>query len=542
MPSRKRNGDRELSQFIMPAIAEDVAKLAADQIAAASRPKTEQELRTAAILATLDELGGGNVGDDSVVFTGQQIILPEDMQGKMDEVVKFLVTYQESMETHFNMNRTFPFRPNDVAAAFDRAMRRVFGVAGVGKAQYSMFGVTPPEYKSVPSGPKGQTIQVPWELVEFSLLEASFYLEASRSAEYGIVGKIRVEAPKKHRNKIQGFFNVVEEELRERSIYRGKAITAHASEPGFLDLEGVDPERVIYTEEVERQLQLNLWDPLKYTAQLRKRGVPIKRSVLLYGKNGTGKTMAGGLAALLATLNGWTYILVRAEDDAMEALNTARMYSPSLVMIEDVDTLASANQDRDRIKMVLDRLDNVEAKGGEVMVLFTSNYAHTLDKNVVRPGRIDAAIEVEALDDPGYERLVKSLIPEELLADDVDYAQFCESMGYTDIHGQPQKMLPAFAVEAINRAIRFSIAREAIGEDPVINTGDLLTAAHGMAAHIKLLEEASFAGDAKPTLDKAMEEMVGKVLAGTHGVFAPIEEGEGIHSIFDGVQVELTDK
>lgn len=546
MPRRKGNGgsddeNRMLAGIVMPAIADQVSRLAAEQIAAASRPKTEQEMRTAQILATLDELGGHQVGEDSIQFTGQQIILPEDMQGKMDQVVRFLEEYEEGMNTHFAMSRTFNYRPYDVAAAFDRAMKRVFGVSGVGKAQFSFFGVTPPEYISVPSGPNGATMQVPWEKITFSLLDAEFYLEKARSAEYGIVGKIRVEAPKRNRKRIEGFFKVVQEELRENSIYRGKAITAHPDQPEFLDLAGVDPEKVIYTENVEAQLRLNLWDALQFTDELRARHVPLKRAVLLHGPNGTGKTMAGGLAGLLATTARvpWTYILVRSKDDALEALNTARMYSPALVMIEDLDTMASSNQDRDQIKAVLDRLDNVQAKGAEVMVVFTSNYADQLDKNVVRPGRLDAVIEIGALDDQGYERLVKATIPPELLGD-VDYEEVCKSLRYTDVHGEVQGFLPAFAVEAFRRTVRFSIAREAIGGDKEITTSDLLTAANGMADHIRLMELASHSSDARPTIDSALGDLFTRALIGTHAVFGPADENEGdIHNIFNNVAAEF---
>ncbi len=375
MPAdRSKNQRNALAKMF----TEEMGNIAKAQIAKASRPPTEQEKRTAQILAVLDELGGGNVGDDSIKFEGTQLILPADMEGKIDEVVAFLEQYQEGQETHFNIRKRYNYRPNDVYAAFDRAMRKVFGVGGQGKAQMTMFGLVLPEYTSIASGPNGQTIQVPSGQVQFGLLEAVFMLSPARSAEFGIVGEISVEAPKKNKNKIEGFFTVIQQELNERSIYRGHAITAHATEPQFIDLDAINPERVIYTAEVEDQLRVNLWAPLQYTAALRKAGISLKRAVLLHGPNGTGKTLAGGLAAMLAHQNGWTCIIVRAEDDPLEALNTAAMYEPSVVVVEDLDTMASSDKDRDQIKLVLDRLDNVVAKGRDVMVMFTSNYAKRL--------------------------------------------------------------------------------------------------------------------------------------------------------------------
>lgn len=516
----------------------EVGKIAAQQIQKASRPPTEQEKRTAAIMATLDELGGKIVGDDNIVFEGTQIRLPKDMEGKLDEVVAFIETYAENQNAHFNMTRKFNFRPNDVAAAFSRGMKRLFGVSGVGKAQFTMFGVVLPEYISVNSGPNGETIQVPWGQVEFGLLEAVFNIGKAKSAEFGIVGEISVEAPKKNRNKIDGFFKIVAEELALRSIYRGHAITAHPTDPQFLDLNAIDPERVIYTQDVEVQLRVNLWAPLQYANQLRANKIPLKRAVLLYGPNGTGKTLAGGLAAMLATQNGWTYILVRSQDDPMAALETAAMYAPACVMVEDLDTVASANVQRDQITLVLDRLDNVAAKGREIMVIFTSNEAAELDRNVIRPGRIDAAIEVGALDRPGYERLVKALIVPELLAEDIDYDEVCAAMYYFDETAKEEKgFLPAFATEAIQRSMRYRIMENS-GEPGVITTSNLVDACKGMASHIALMDAASRANDKKSSLDAALGESITRALSATVGKFTPIEEGSELHPILENAQVE----
>ena len=539
MPRQSKDGPGRQIQKVFES---EVGRIAAEQIRAAQRPPTAEEIRTMQILSTLDDLGGKKVGDDSIVFTGTQIVLPEDMQGKMDKVVDFLTEYEESMNTHFKISKTFNYRPYDVAAAFDRSMKRMFGNTGVGKAQMTMFGVVLPEYISVNSGPHGETLQVPWEKVQFSLLDADFYLSEASSAEYGMIGRITVEAPKRHRNQIEGFFKVVTQELRDNSIYRGHAITAHPEDPQFIALDDIDPAKVIYTEEVEKQLQVNLWTPLQYTKVLREQKIPLKRAVLLAGPNGTGKTMAGALAAMLAVRQGWTYILVRAEDDAMEALNTARMYSPAVVMIEDVDTLVSSGSTRDQVKLVLDRLDNVAAKGAEVMVVFTSNYPGELDKNTVRPGRIDAVIRVEALDAPGYERLVKAHIQPEFLDGDVDYTRVVEAMHYTDLEGQRRGFLPAFAVEAIQRSMRYTIARNQ-GEPGMISTSDLVEASLGMGEHIKLMDLASRADDKKPALDTVMAGLVSDALDKAVGTFAPIDENAGgIHSIFENVKVELDGK
>ncbi len=488
---------------------------AADRaVAKASRPTTEQERITAELLAKLDELGGQNVTEDALLFTGTQFVLPEQMEGKIDEVVEFLTDWNLQQNAEFQFLRTFNFKPTDGAAAFTRAMKRVFGTTGIGKATYSFFGKRPPQYRSIPSGPGGQTLQVPWGKVSFPLLDATFTLGASATDEYGVVFTISVEAPKKHQARIEGFFSVIADELVNGSIYKGQAITAHPEEPQFVDTSGIDPAKIIYRPEVYEQLDVNLWAPMRYTEALREAGIPLKRAVLLEGPNGTGKTLAGLRTAQIAQENGWTFILVRAGDDPFGALVTARMYAPAVVWIEDLDVLASAGisavEGRKAIARVLDTLDNIQSKGAEVMAGFTSNFADKLDKSVVRPGRLDAVIPVGSLDADGYERLVRVLVGDNLDSE-VDFTQVAAA--YEDF-------LPAFAAEAAQRAVRYSITRNA-GKPAAIRTADLVDAAYGMKAHLELMDNAKHGDHDVTTMDARIAELVTSGLEATKGQLNP---------------------
>jgi transitional endoplasmic reticulum ATPase len=480
-------------------------------LAKASRPPTEQEKITAELIAKLDALGEQNVTEDSLTFAGTQFILPEQMEGKIDEVVDFLQDWDQQQNAEFRFIRTFNYKPLDGAAAFQRAMKRVFGTTGIGKATFSFFGKEPPQYRSVPSGPGGQTTQVPWGKVNFSLLEASFMLGATMTDEYGVVFQIGVTAPKKHQKRIEGFFKVIEDELVNASMYKGRAITAHPEEPQFVDTSGIDPAKIIYRPEVYEQLDVNLWAPMRYTEALRAAGVPLKRAVLLEGPNGTGKTLAGLRTAQIAQENGWTFILVRAGDDPFGALTTARMYAPAVVWVEDLDVIASAGisavEGRKAIARVLDTLDNVQAKGAEVMAGFTSNFADKLDKSVVRPGRLDAVIPVGSLDADGYQRLVTVLVGELLNNDEITWSEVATAY---------DGFLPAFAAEAAQRAVRYSITRNA-GIPKQIETRDLVDAAAGMQAHLDLMDNAKHGDHDTTTIDVQIREQVAHAINNTQG-------------------------
>ena len=480
-----------------------LAKLVSDAVKNGGKMPTEQQRIQAEILQKLAELGGQVVKEDALTFEGTKIVLPKSMEGRVDQVEEFLRDWRRNQETTFRISKTYNYRPYDGAAAFERAMKSQFGTAGIGKATFSLFGSNPPEYQTIASGPHGETIQVPWGEVEFSPLEATFDLSYGISRDYGLVFAISVEAPKKNRAAVAGFFTVLEKELENHSLYKGHAITADNMEPGFLDV-NVDPSKVIYKKDVLTQLDVNLWAPMRYADAMRSNGVTLKRAVLVEGPNGTGKTLAGALTSKVAVENGWTYILVRSGDDPLDAIKTARAYAPAVVWVEDLDVMADTSQDRKKIAAVLDALDNVQAKGVEVMVGFTSNFADKLDKSVVRPGRLDAVIHVAELDPEGYERLVRSIVSADILSEDVDFGKVVES--YVDARGQG--FLPAFAKEAAERAVRYNVARNA-GVPGKVTTEDLVDAARGMADHLKLMDEAQNAPHERETVDARLSELVG---------------------------------
>lgn len=495
------------------------------QFSSGKRGTTEQQQVTAAILAVLDELGGRNVSEDALLFTGTQFILPEAMSGDITGVIKYLKDWDAQQNTMTSFSRTYDYRPFDGAAAFNRAMVRLFGTTGIGKTQAGGFfsADQPPEFKSIPSGPRGETMQVPWGEVEFSPLQATFSLGYERSSEYGLIFEIAAEAPRRHRRRIEGFFDVIADELRERSLYKGKVITPHDLEPRFVDTSVVDPAQVIYRQEVYTQLDVNCWAPIRYTDELLRTGIPLKRAVLLEGPNGTGKTLAGMLTAQIAEANGWTFIMCRPGDDPLEAINTAKMYAPAVVCIEDMDTFASANPGRKRadISKVLDALDGAQAKGSNVMVIFTTNFAGQLDKAVVRAGRLDAVIHIAELDAAGYERLVKALVPADLLDQNVEFESVTEAY---------EGFLPAFAAEAAQLAVRYSIARNH-GKAATITTADLVDAAYGMRDHLKLMEEAQHGGQGEATLDSKIAALVASTLTETTGKMEPDMDDGGHYKI-----------
>ena len=445
------------------------------------------------ILTKLAELGGSQFQESSIERSGTKLRIPATMTPQ--RAVKHIEAFIEAEEEVTAFTRTFPYRPWDGAAATERAIRVLTGTSGIGKAQVSFFGKNPPQRMTVATG-VDETIEVPWGIIEVPLFDGELRLDSFADREYGTLFVINAYAPKKFAGSINGLFNLIQEELEQRSIYKGKAFNGGET-PEFIDLSSVDPTTVVYSDDVMVSLDTNIWAMLEHSDAMRREGVSLKRSVLLHGPYGTGKTLGGILTAQKATANGWTFIKARpGQDNAAEVLQTARLYSPAVVFIEDVDTFARAGHSPEAMSKLLDSFDGISAKGVEILNIMTTNHKHLISKGMLRPGRLDALIEIAELDLGGVTRMVKSLVPEDQL-DDINYERVYEHMaGY----------LPAFVRESIDRAKLASISR-GNGELLPLNTTDLCNGASMLRAQYDLMQAAGETSDA-PTLDATFRGMV----------------------------------
>lgn len=415
----------------------------------------------------LEEIGGGRVTAESAFEYredgGHRIALPKDpTKMELATAAAYLAEQAQAEAESYEFTKKFQARPFDGAYAFDCVLKDVYGMTAIGKAIRSMFGSQPPEIKTVDISPT-ETAQVPWGLLEFSPLEAQFYLQESVDQEYGLAFQIHVMAPKKNRTKIDGLFALVEARLRSHSIYRNKAIigvgridraTGNYREPEFFNPYVVDRERVVYSNEVTASLRNSVWGRIEHDELMRQAGVSLGSKVLLHGENGTGKTLAAAVTAQIALENGWSMVQAKWDEDLKQVVKFAEKIGvPTVVVIEDIEKLIQ--RDPKEMDALLDLFDGIGSKNREVMLLMTSNHVTELTKSMTRAGRIDRMIYVSELDRDGVERLINVLIPSDQR----------ETLDYERMHLAYEGYTPAWIVESLKNVKAASIIRTgAIGE------------------------------------------------------------------------------
>lgn len=441
---------------------------------------TAEQTRVRDLFARIAELGGKGMKEEDIEYVGQKLVLPLRWQGNIAAAVKYLKKKMEEDEETSSFTRVYNFRPWDGAVNAIRALKKGFGMVS-GQATQTLFGPVPPKYIQVPISVT-ETEEVPWGQFTIPLLEgATISFGATKVPEFGQVFQLNIDAPRKHKFVIEGLFKLVEEELKNGSIYRGKAIDGQAT-PQFFDTSGFDESKVVYAEHVQASLEADLWGPIRYRDESRKEGLPGKRSVLLFGPYGTGKSLAGMRTAVEAVKAGYTFLMARpGRDSFAEVMQTARLYQPAVVFMEDVETVASA-ENSTQISQMLDIFDGIQAKSTEIMIALTTNHPDALHKGFLRPGRLDAIIEIANLDAAGIAKLIQCVVGKRL-APKINWEPVCEAAeGY----------LPAFVKEVGDRAIRYMISREGgqIGKDSLITTEDLVHSAKALRAQFKRMQDA----------------------------------------------------
>lgn len=432
---------------------------------------------------------------DEVAFhpspADKRIVLPQGFGFR--KAIDVLKRKQEEQEETTNFRKIYRYRYPDGAVAATNVLKRLYGLT-LAKGIPTMFGSRPAETLEVTIGP-GQTVQCLWGLIEIPTLDgAEIFITGIQDRKYGQVFATQFTGPRKHKADVEKLFAEIEKELQTNSIYRGHAL-AGADELEFMDLRSFDARQVALSNDVTNQIENLLFGPLRKADDYRAEGIPLKRALLLHGPFGTGKTSIAMMTAQEAEKNGWTFITARPGDKVDEVLRTAQLYQPAVVLVEDVETQSSSNDPR-TVSALLDAFDGATSKGNEIVMILTSNHIEQIHKGMLRPGRIDATIEIAALDRDGMERLVRAVVNPMKLADNVDYDVVYEEM---------KDFLPAFVKAAVDRAKTWALNR--VGRDYVLTTEDLAGAANSLHDQLKRMNDAE-EGSGPPELSEALRRVV----------------------------------
>jgi len=186
---------------------------------------------------------------------------------------------------------------------------------------------------------------------------------------------------------------------------RSRGVTVHRLRP-------VDREDVILPEQALRLLDRNVLRFVGTRDALRRLGQSTRKGILLYGPPGTGKTHT--IRYLATNLPGHTTLIITAQQVGLLGpyMTLARLLQPTMVVIEDVDLIASDRDDmgpceESLLNKLLNEMDGLK-EDADILFVLTTNRPEELEGALAgRPGRIDQAIEVPLPDATGRGKLVR---------------------------------------------------------------------------------------------------------------------------------------
>ena len=229
---------------------------------------------------------------------------------------------------------------------------------------------------------------------------------------------------------------------------------------------GVSFDDVAGCDEAKYELQ-EVVDFLKNPAHYSALGAKIPKGVLLVGPPGTGKTLlakavAGEASVPFFSLSGSEFVEMFVGVGASrvrDLFEQAKRQAPCIVFIDELDAIGrergvhvgAVNDEREQtLNQLLVEMDGFEPNAG-VILLSATNRPEVLDRALLRPGRFDRQVIVDAPDLVGREAILKVHARDKPLADDVNL--------HTIAHATPGFSGAALA-NALNEAALLAARRQ----------------------------------------------------------------------------------
>ena len=194
-----------------------------------------------------------------------------------------------------------------------------------------------------------------------------------------------------------------------------KIVRPSAMREVFVEAPNVDWESIGGLDNIKQELKEAVEWPMKYPESFDRLGIRPSRGILLYGPPGTGKTL---LAKAVAKESEANFIQVKgpsllsmwvgkSEEGMRKVFERARQVAPCVVFFDEIDSLAgkrgieAGTKVTERVlNQLLAEMDGLEDLN-DVLVIGATNRPDMLDPALLRPGRFDRILLVNAPEEKG---------------------------------------------------------------------------------------------------------------------------------------------
>ena len=195
---------------------------------------------------------------------------------------------------------------------------------------------------------------------------------------------------------------------------KAKLVSKEMSQVTFADVAGAD-------EAVEELHEIK--DFLEDASRFQAVGARIPKGVLLYGPPGTGKTLlaravAGEAGVPFYSISGSDFVEMFVGVGASrvrDLFKEAKANAPAIIFVDEIDAvgqrrgqgMGGGHDEREQtLNQLLVEMDGFDAKTNVIMIAAT-NRPDMLDPALLRPGRFDRQVGVDAPDMPGRRKILE---------------------------------------------------------------------------------------------------------------------------------------
>ncbi|KAK9018533.1 hypothetical protein V6N11_001505 [Hibiscus sabdariffa] len=171
-------------------------------------------------------------------------------------------------------------------------------------------------------------------------------------------------------------------------------------------------ETIAMESDLKNKIKSDLQSFLKARQYYHRLGRVWKRSYLLYGPSGTGKSSFIAAVANFLSYDVYAIDLSEVSDDSDLKLMLLQSTPKSVIVMEDLDWYLSEKSTAVSLSGILNFMDGILTSGcGEERVMvFTMNGKDHVDQAILRPGRIDVHIRFPLCDFTAFKTLANNYL------------------------------------------------------------------------------------------------------------------------------------